>query len=87
MFVELSHSHNKYWIAEVVGDFGGLLSLKWFSKNVPCKDFFHDLNDRRLPVFYPLGFYEQHKEDFPGMTREAPSVVSNAEQMKICKSF
>ena len=73
--IEMTHSDNKYWVAEIVGDFGGLLSLQWYSTGKPCKTFFHDLNDDRSPLFYPLGHYKSYTKEFPNMVREAPAEV------------
>ena len=75
--VELSHGPNSYWVADVKGDFGLLLSLQWFSKGKPSRDFFHDLSDPKTPVFYPLGYYDSHSDIFPNMTREPPASVTD----------
>lgn len=75
----MTHADNKYWIAEVVGNFGSLLSLQWFSKGKASKAFFHDLADQRLPLFYYLGYYDKNKAQFPEMKREPPSAVADAE--------
>lgn len=56
MKVELEHdSHQKlYWIAQIVGDFGQMLSLQWEKGR---DSFFFDLEEKKR--FYPIGYYRQ----------------------------
>ena len=54
MRVELEHdaSDRAYWVAEIVGDFGRMLSLQWLRGK---DSFFFDLDEKKR--FYPIGFY------------------------------
>jgi hypothetical protein len=54
MKVELEHDsdHKWYWIAEIAGDFGQMLSLQWEQGK---ESFFFELSDQNR--FYPIGHY------------------------------